>query len=93
MHSCISCDACLSAWYWLKRIEPSALLQASVDLADEILAAAKSNQAAFNALRRSPKVAAYEQEYWAAMSNGTGEEFTGAYRGLGVGLRETLADF
>lgn len=58
--------------------------QASVDLADEILAAAQANSAASNALRRNTKVENYEQAYWAAMSNGTGETFLGTYNGLGA---------
>lgn len=59
-------------------------LQASVELADEVLAAVQANSAASNALKRNSKVQAYEQDYWAAMSNGTGETFTGTYNGLGV---------
>lgn len=58
--------------------------QASVDLADEIVNAAKSNSNALSSLQRNAAVAAYEEDYWAAMSNGTQENFGGIYNGLGA---------
>ena len=53
-------------------------------LADEIVSAAKMNSNALGSLTRNSNVSAYEQAYWAAMSNGTGESFGGIYNGLGV---------
>ena len=55
-----------------------------MDLADEIVNAAKSNSNALSSLQRNAAVAAYEEDYWAAMSNGTQENFGGIYNGLGV---------
>ena len=55
-----------------------------MDLADEIVNAAKSNANALGSLQRNSAVAAYEEDYWAAMSNGTQESYGTIYNGLGV---------
>lgn len=61
--------------------------QASVSLADEIILATKTlrdMKMDGNSLTRNPEVSSYEELYWAAMSNGTGESFMEAYNGLGM---------
>ena len=58
-------------------------VQASIALADEIVSASRSSNA-LDSLKKNSKVEAYEQDYWSAMSNGTGESFVGMNNGLGV---------
>lgn len=44
----------------------------------------KSNAATISSLRGNAALANYENNYWMAMTNGTGENFMGAYNSLGV---------
>lgn len=64
-------------------------LQASVALADEILSAARGRNV-LNTLTPNSAVTTYEQAYWAAMSNGTQENYMSSYNGLGVSSTEHL---
>lgn len=62
-----------------------------MDLADEIINAAKNNANALGSLQRNAAVASYEQDYWAAMSNGTSENYGGIYNSLGVSCQRSLS--
>ena len=58
-------------------------LQASVELADELVSAARTRNA-LSTLSPNKAVLAYDQAYWAAMTNGSQEDYTSMYNGLGV---------
>ena len=56
----------------------------SVDLSAEMLNASQ-RFASHNSLTLNPAVQTYSQEYWSAMSNGSGVNYETTYNGLGVG--------